>query len=480
MWWFILGLLAGLAACWWYRLAARHRYLRVDDERQQLKQEKLILVEFIHSLVEATGEGLEREDLFQRIARAASSSTGALSACLFELRDGKKLVAVAVEGLFPPQRPVPALRGRPATRAAFIEQVLKAEDFQLGEGLIGGAAQTGKAILIEDGTKDPRVTAHEDPSLQLRSLIAAPILFRKKVIGVLAVANPADGMAFTQTDLSLVQSLAEQAGLSIHNSDLMAVQMEKKKLDYDIAVASSVQAMLLPETFPHMPCLEIGAFYRPAQKIGGDLYDVIELDENRIGFAIADVSGKGVSASLLMAICQTRLRHYAKHHASPADVMRNMNRKMITQLRQDMFITLTYAIFDKRTDTLNIARAGHELLLIVRPGEDGKTCSTEYAGGDGMAIGMVPSEIFDEIIEEQEIPFRKGDIAIFYTDGVTEAAAADSSGEEFGTPRLAELICANVSHSAEEINATIVSTLEEYTQKHYFDDDLTLITLKHV
>lgn len=479
MWWLFLGLLLGLSAVWWYRLSARRRYLRVDEERLQLKQEKLMLVEFIHSLVEATGEGLERDDLFQRIARAAVLSTGSLSACLFELRPGGKLVAVAVEGLFPPQRAVPPLRGRPGTRAAFIEQVLKSENFELGEGVIGAVAQSGKAVLIEEGSKDPRVVPQEDVSLQLRSLIAAPIFFRKKVIGVLAVANPADGMAFTQTDLSLVQSLAEQAGLSIHNSDLMAVQMEKKKLDYDIAVASSVQAMLLPEKFPNMPCLQIGAFYRPAQKIGGDLYDVIELDENRIGFAIADVSGKGISASLLMAICQTRLRHYAKHHASPADVMRNMNRKMVAQLRQDMFITLTYAIFDRRTDTLNICRAGHELLLVVRPGESGGQPRAEYVGGDGMAIGMVPSEIFDEIIEEHEVSFAKGDIAVFYTDGVTEAAA-EAGGEEFGSERLADLICTNAARSAEEINAMIVDTVEKFTKKHYFDDDLTLITLKHV
>src|SRR5690606_15184260 len=140
--------------------------------------------------------------------------------------------------------------------------------------------------------------------------------------------------------------------------------------------------------------------------------DVIELDVNRSGFAIADVSGKGASASLLMAICQMRLRHYAKHHASPADVMRNMNRKMVAQMRQDMFITLTYANFDKRTDTLNISRAGHELLLIVRGAEDGQAPRAEYVGAEGMAIGMVPSEVFDEIIEEQEIPFNKGDIAI--------------------------------------------------------------------
>lgn len=478
MWWLFIGLLLGLSVGWWYRLAARRRYLRVDDERQQLKQEKLILVEFIHSLVEATGEGLEREELFQRIARAAALSTNALSACLFELRPSGKLVAVAVEGLFPPQRPLPPPE-RSGTRAAFIEQVLKSEDFELGEGVVGTAAQSGKAILIEDASKDPRVLPQDDPSLQLRSLIAAPILFRKKVIGVLAVANPADGHAFSPTDLSLVQSLAEQAGLAIHNSDLMAVQVEKKKLDYDIAVASSVQAMLLPETFPQMPCLQIGAFYRPAQKIGGDLYDVIELDENRIAFAIADVSGKGVSASLLMAICQTRLRHYAKHHTSPADVMRNMNRKMVAQLRQDMFITLTYAIFDKRTNTLNVSRAGHELLLIVRPGDNGQPPRAQYVGGEGMAIGMVPSEVFDEIIEEQEVPFNPGDIAIFYTDGVTEASPANSE-DEFGSARLAELICTNAERSAEEINALIVDSVEKYTKKQYFDDDLTLITLKHV
>ncbi|GHB89655.1 PP2C family protein-serine/threonine phosphatase [Cerasicoccus arenae] len=475
---FFLGLLlGGLGGFLFYRLTIRRQRAKLEEDIQLLQQEKQIVVEFMHNLVEAIGDGVNRDELFQRIVHAAILSTGALSACVFE-RKGNKLHGVAVEGLFPPQRPLPESSAEKlSTRAKFIEGILRSEVFEIGEGVIGSVAKSGKAILIEDAAHDPRVVQHGDASLKVRSLVVAPIPFRNEVLGILAVANPADGLAFNETDFSLIESLAEQAGLAIHNSDLMQVQMEKQKLDFDISMASSIQGMILPSIFPQLPGLDIDAFYRPAQKIGGDLYDVFKIDEHRVAFAIADVSGKGVPASLLMAICQTNLRHFAKQLDSPAEILREMNREMTPEMRQDMFITLIFAVVDINKQTLTMARAGHELLLLVHAEPNSGDAKSEMIGSEGMAIGMVPSEVFDIIIEDRTVPFKSGDTAVFYTDGVTEASNRD--GAEFSGNRLEEVVLSLRDRDARALNQGIVSTVERFTGGSVFMDDLTLITVKH-
>jgi len=476
---FVLGLLVGGLTGWLcFRTVLRRQRDWLEEDIELLQQEKQIVVEFMHNLVEAIGDGVDRSELFKRIVHAAILSTGALSACVFERSADGKLRGVAVEGLFPPQRPIPpGTKNEYSTRTRFIESILRSEVFALGEGVIGSVAESGKAVLIENAGADPRVVQHDDPSLQVRSLVVAPIPFRSEILGVLAVANPADGLAFNQTDFSLIESLAEQAGLAVHNADLMQVQMDKQRLDFDIEMASSIQNMILPKKFPATQGLEIDAFYRPSQKIGGDLYDVFELDEHRIALAIADVSGKGVSASLLMAICQTHLRHFARTIDSPAEILRRLNREMGPEMRQDMFITLIFAIADLRRDTLTMARAGHELLLMVH-GDSNGGASGELIGSEGMALGMVPSSIFDTVIVDRVVPFRAGDTAVFYTDGVTEAI--NRNGVEYSGGRLQELVCALSDHSAREVNRSIVAAVEQFTGGDTFIDDLTLLTVRRV
>ncbi len=408
---------------------------------------------------------------------AAILSTGALSASVFECTHDDKLVAMAVEGLFPPQKPITLLGDtKYQTRTKFIESVLKPEVYEIGEGIIGSVARFGQAVLIANARKDPRVIQHEDASLQVRSLVVAPLTFRNKTIGVLAVANPADGSAFNEMDYSLVQSLADQAALAIHNSDLMKVQIEKNKIDFDLEMASSVQGLLLPKTFPKTAALDIDAFYRPAQKIGGDLYDAFNLDEDRVAFAIADVSGKGISASLLMAICRTDLRHYArKYDKSPAEVMSAMNAAINSEIREDMFVTFIYGVIDTRKHELTIARAGHELPLLLHRDENGKVVVDEIHS-EGIAVGMVPCEIFDTAIEEKTIRFERDDMIIFYTDGVTEAS--NEEGKEFSSERLCRVVKTLRNRSAKGLNQGVVASIERFVGDKMIGDDLTLITVK--
>jgi sigma-B regulation protein RsbU (phosphoserine phosphatase) len=474
---FILGLLAGVGSLWLLYAGKRREIKILDEQKQLLQQEKQIVVEFMHNMVEAVAEGSDRASMFQRIIHAAILSTGAMSACIFERRENGTLQGVAVEGLFPPQRKLAKADNRPpSTRAQFLQSILKSESYQMGEGLIGQVAKSRRALLVADAKNDPRVVQHSDPSLEVRSIIAAPVIFQDRLLAVLAVANPSDGLAFTETDFSLVESLAEQVGLALHNSEALQLQIEKNKLDLDIELASNIQGLLLPKEFPPSDQIAFATHYKAAQKVGGDFYEVFALDERRIAFAIADVSGKGISASILMAICQTHLRHFAKQHPSPSEVLRCVNRAMEPNMQRDMFITMVYAVIDLETERLTLARAGHELPLFydchTRGGLD-----VEPIQSPGMAVGMVPPDIFDQIIQDVSIHFGPSDALILYTDGITEST--NPQGEEFGSQRLLEVLKKHGDREAQVLIDKALESVGHFSQGCGQFDDLTLIAVKH-
>ncbi len=462
----------------WLLYTGKRRHIKIiEEEKQLLQQEKQIVVEFMHNMVEAVAEGSDRAAMFQRIIHAAILSTGAMSACIFEKRDDDTLKGIAVEGLFPPQRKLPeGLSSKLATRTHFLENILKSESFKMGEGLIGQVAKSKRAQLIADAANDPRVIQHNDPALKVRSIIIAPVLFQDELIAVLAVANPADELAFTNTDFSLVESLAEQVGLAVHNSDAMQLQIEKNKLDLDIELASNIQGLLLPSKFPASDKIEFAAHYTAAQKIGGDLYDVFAIDDNRIGLAIADVSGKGISASILMAICQTNLRHISRQLDSPSAVLSAINAQMQSSMRRDMFITIVYAIIDQTKQEITFARAGHELPFFYHCASDG-TGSVETIRSEGMALGMVPPEIFDLTIQDKTVPFSKDDALLLYTDGVTESVNA--GGEEYSGERLLETLKTHGNSSAQSLLNHVMDSVHRFSGDEGQLDDLTLIAIKH-
>ncbi len=466
------GMMIGALAFWGRCVGVRRDLNRIDEKYQRLNQEKQIVSGFTHNLADGMGEDLDHADLMQRIARNALLGTGALSSCIFE-REGDRLRSVAVEGLFPPQKITPHTNpARYDTRAKYLEYILRSEIYEMGEGIIGSSAKECRAVLVENAESDPRIVQSTDPALRVRSLIAAPMLYRKRVMGVLAVANPSDGSFFNQGDLSLIQSFAEQAALLLHNATLMKTQIEKNKLDFDLAIASSIQGFLLPNVFPKIPKLAIDALYRPALQVGGDLFDAFEIDEHKVGLVIADVSGKGVAASLLMAICQTHLRHCFRDSASPAEVLRRVNRLMALEVHPDMFITITYAVVDAHNDTITFARAGHELPLLFHAG------AVEKVGSEGMALGMVPPAMFDRFIQDKTIPFKKGDLFCLYTDGATEAPAEND--EEFGLERFVQTVRDNADKPPAEINAALLARVKSFSKRPALPDDFTVITVAHL
>ena len=470
----LLGLLVGLRQ---YRRARREADQNADD-RQLAVQEKQIVVDFMHSMVESLGENFSREALLQRIVHSAILSTGALSACLFERTADDLMRGVAVEGLFPPQRPLPdSIRQNATTRARLLEQILRSGEFPASEGIVGTVARTGQAVLIADATDDDRVVMHDDPALRVRSLIAAPVVFRGEFYGVLCVVNPADGLPFTENDFSLVRSLAEQAGMAIHNQSLLRYQIEKRQLDLDLALARGIQQMLLPREAPVVPGLALDARYRAAQQVGGDFYDLIPLADGRLGVVVADVSGKGIAASLLMAICRTNLRQIALRHDSPAAVLAEVNRSMGDEIRQGMFITMIYAIVDPARDEIWFARAGHELPLLLRAGAEG-VGQTEFLRSEGMPVGLVPDETFRPVLVEEKIRFGAGDVFVLYTDGLTEAP--NDAGQEFSGARLDDAVRNLGALLPAAINDGLLERVVRFTGREQLRDDFTLVTIRRV
>src|SRR4051812_37993741 len=348
MFWLILiGLLSGALAMLVPLARARREADRVEQENQKLAQDRQRLVEFMHLMTEALGEGLSRQELHQRIVHASIVCTGALSACIFERTARDTMRGVAVEGLFPPHRPLTdAARSRLTTRAKFIEQVLKSEEFPIGEGIVGRVAQSRRGELLVNAAADPRMVKHDDPALAVRSVIVVPLIFRERFFGVLAVTNPAGDALFNEADFTLMQSLAEQAALALHNAEFLHLQIEKKQLDLDLSIASGIQQMLLPRTTPRLDGVEIDARYAAAQRVGGDLYDFFPLSDSRIGIVVADVSGKGIPASLLMAICRTNLRQIAPRHSSPANALKELNSVLAADIESGLYVTMIYAIID--------------------------------------------------------------------------------------------------------------------------------------
>lgn len=481
---FLLGAVMGATIVYAMYWRAQRHAARVEEEKTSLLEERQIVLDYMHTMVDAVGERLSRDELFQRIVHASILSTGALSACIFERTADNQMRGVAVEGLFPPHRPLSAgAQTRPESRAKFIEHVLRSESFPVGEGIVGRVAATGQGELVADAPGDPRIVRHEDPALTVRSVIAAPIKVRGHLIGVLCVCNAADGLPFTSTDYSLVEALAEQAALAVHNADFLALQVEKQQLDLDLQLGSDVQKMLLPHEMPRMKGLDVAACYLAAQKVSGDFYDVFPLDDHRLALAVADVSGKGVPASLLMAIARTLLRAIAPRHESPSAVLAEMNRELTGELGSEMYVTMVYAVVDTVRGELTFARAGHELPLLRQPprsaGAGGGGPRHEFVGSEGMPLGLVDNDLFETVIEDRSVPFAPGSALVLYTDGLTEAPR-DSDGREFGGARLADALHAcGAGRSAAEIAEFILSSLTAFCRSGP-RDDVTLLVLRRV
>jgi sigma-B regulation protein RsbU (phosphoserine phosphatase) len=230
----------------------------------------------------------------------------------------------------------------------------------------------------------------------------------------------------------------------------------------------------LPKAIPRIEGVDLAAFSVPALQIGGDYYDFVRVDDQRLGIAVADVSGKGVPAAIVMSLCRSLLRVKAPGCASPAEVLRMMNRMLSEDLGEDMFISMLYMVLDTRTRELAVARAGH-LPPIVHPGGADAPWLVESRG---IAIGMADIETFDSALAEKRATLAPGDTVVAYTDGVTEAQ--DDGGSEWGVLNLVKTIqiTAIEGGGASGVADNVHQKLLRFTGEAPQHDDMTLVVMR--
>jgi phosphoserine phosphatase RsbU/P len=294
------------------------------------------------------------------------------------------------------------------------------------------------------------------------------------VLGVIVVINRVDEVPFTETDKNLLESLADQASVAVHYLRQSAALDEKRQIDRDLSLAREIQTALLPKQIPEINGVNIAAFSKAAQRIGGDYYDFMKIDDEHVGIITADVSGKGISGAIVMSICRSIIRALAPGNLSPAAVLKAANAALTRDLAEDLFITVLYMVLNTRTLELKIARAGHLAPLVFR----GKMKELVPMDSDGIAIGISDAAAFDAVLQERSMMLHGGDMVLAYTDGITEAM--DQNGNEWAEDNLADTVQETLrgGGKAADVARDVRRVLVDFVGSTAQQDDMTMVALQ--
>ena len=473
----LIGVLAVVVVFYFGRRVVRY-HLQLERELQRevvaLQQEKRVIYEFIHDLGEAFTEDIDRTRLLGIIAACARKVTSARGAAVYLWSpEHDQLRAAVVSGFFPPPLKIDnvvadQLAGRTEDLQSFLQLEVIPRD---SAAVIAHVAQSGTALFAENADVDERFPWFRQANLQTHSYIAVPLHYRDEQLGVLAVANPEERPLFTAADFDVVRSVADQAAYSLQYAQVYQQLGEKKRLDHEIEVAREIQRVLLPSTAPYIEGYSCSAVNIPAQQVSGDYFDFIKVDDEHWGVVVADVSGKGVPASLVMTMCRSVLRSVAPGRMSPAKVLGELNRQLYPDMGEDMFITMLYMVLD-RSGTVTLARAGHETPLWWRAAIQ----QSEPVDSPGMALGIDAGDTFDEVIQDVTLAMEPRDTLVAYTDGINEAL--DDEGNEFGQDQLKEVLQTAGSSGVDHLVSSIVDRVQRFSSGHPQNDDITLAAVR--
>ena len=334
---------------------------------------------------------------------------------------------------------------------------------KLGEGFLGSVALSGTPIISNDVRSDPVYVNARD---RTRSEMVAPIISNDEVIGCFDLESD-ELNAYSADDLEVLMLLASQVAIIIEKVMLHEQLIEKKRLEGQLEVARQVQLELLPAHDPSLAGFDISAYNFPTEEVSGDYYDWVRVYDDQIGIVIADVSGKGVPAAILMAFLRASLRAashigYATHIS-----MAKVNYLLWESIERNQFVTAFYAILDASTRTLSYSNAGHNPPLLIKANGDAR-----FLDSGEQPLGMFQGTRY----HEYHVVFEPGDVFVLYTDGATEAASPE--GEEFGRDRLVEAVSESLDKPAREMIASIQMAVLEWTASVGSNDDVTFFIIK--
>ena len=443
----------------------RAAILELVREKVKIQTEERRVFDFLHGIGEALKDDTHSGDLHGLIVEGAIRILEAQGGALYLTNKGGNILHPAYVSKGCP--PFVQSAARVTSGVSSLQNHIRLQAEKVGEGLVGCVLSSNAPLFLAAG--DARLA----PLLAsgTHSAFLAPLTYAGDKLGVLVVARTGRSEPFGPHHFSTFLPLAEQSAFSLFDAFLHLEATEKKQLEKDLQIANEVQRILLPTESPQIDGYELAGTNLPARYVSGDYFDYIPLDADRCGVAIADVSGKGIPAALLMAMVRTALRLLAGENQSPCEVLKRLNKQLYPDIKEDMFISMAYAIIDRRSAEIRLVRAGHDAPLVYRA-KDG---SVSKISPPGMAVGIDSGGAFNRVTNDFSLVLEPGDCLILYTDGVTEAL--DRNGDEFGMEAMIRSIQASAPEGAAGIIQRVTSDVRAFIGEQAPYDDITLITI---
>jgi sigma-B regulation protein RsbU (phosphoserine phosphatase) len=294
-----------------------------------------------------------------------------------------------------------------------------------------------------------------------------PLRTGEETIGVILLGTRPGGVAYTWDELAYTRGLADQAAVALENAWHFRETVEKKKIEKELELAADIQRRLLPATLPTVTGYDVAANTRPARHVGGDYYDAIQSADGRIVYCVADVSGKGIAASLLMSNFQASLRALLSSGVPIAEVVTRMNNLMHASTAANKYVTAIFMDVDPESGHARVVNAGHNDGVILRA--DG---TAERLKAGGLAVGLMAGRTY----AETEWQLARGDLVALYSDGVTEAN--DPEENEYSIERLIELLREQRASSADEVVRATYESVDAFAATAPQYDDITMMVVK--
>ena len=345
----------------------------------------------------------------------------------------------------------------------FQENIHLKHDIPIGEGVVGYAVQQKEVVLVSDVTKDSHYILLNP---ETRSELAAPLIYKDKVIGVLDLEHTRRGF-FTDDHERTITTLAAQVAIAIENARLYEqIERQEKRLERDLALARELQFRLLPQAPPHLANLEVAAKFSPARAIGGDLYDFVDYSLSRFAMVIGDVSGKGAPAAIYAALVSGILRSHAPIEPGPAEMLSAVNFSLGERRIEGQFVSIIFALWDDSNRTLQVANSGLPRPLYCH---DGKI---EVIEATGLPLGLFDDADYDEFTFHA----NPGDMFVFFSDGILDAR--NQAGDMFGLRRVEEIVAKSCEFSADWVVDSLFKAVAEHAAGVETFDDQTVVAIK--
>lgn len=342
------------------------------------------------------------------------------------------------------------------------------QKFQVCQSIINMSVDKHSSILTSDAQADPRFMGRESViRMNIHSAMCVPLWNNKEIIGIIYADRISSLDQFTQEDLKLLTLLSNLAAVKIENAKLTEQAIEKEKMEKELALAAQIQKDFLPKAIPESKMFDISGNNITCYQVGGDYYDFIDIDDNRLGITIADVSGKGVSASLLMASLRAALHSDVHADYNLAAMAAKLNDFVQRSSAPNCFITFFFGELNKKTGKLKYVNAGHNPPLYAD--KSGTVNRLEVCG---LCLGMLPTQTYDV----KTLTLKPGEMALFYTDGITECRSKDN--QEFTEERLIHLLQNNRKLSSHDFLKKVHQELDAFSAGTEQMDDMTLVVVK--